>query len=142
MNCLLYVDGGVLIADQYKMVELLQKCEEHNTALSYRWNPSKYVILDHSIRDAIDYQLYGELNLAYLSVPSKPSGHVSTTDLITANTTMALAIFAQLAAIGVNPRGFGHLLSARFHAQTVLAHLDYGQVIGSVLPSIEVKDKN
>lgn len=36
MNCLLYVDDGVLIADQYKMVELLQKCEEHNTALSYR----------------------------------------------------------------------------------------------------------
>lgn len=142
MNCLLYVDDGVLIADQYKMVELLQKCEEHNTALSYRWNPSKYVILDHSIRDAIDYQLYGELNLAYLSVPFKSSGHVSTTDLITANTTMALAIFVQFAAIDVNPRGFGHLLSARFHVQTVRAHLDYGQVIGSVLPSTEIKDKN
>ncbi|KAG1173447.1 hypothetical protein G6F70_008659 [Rhizopus microsporus] len=114
MNCLLYVDDGVLIADQYKMVELLQKCEEHNTALNY--------------------QLYGELNLAYLGISFKSGGHINTTGLITVNTTMVLAIFAQIAAIGVNPRDFGHLLSARFYVQTVRAHSDYCLAIGSVLP--------
>ncbi|ORE13212.1 hypothetical protein BCV71DRAFT_229954 [Rhizopus microsporus] len=55
---------------------------------------------------------------------------------------MVLAIFAQIAAIGVNPRDFGHLLSARFYVQTVRAHSDYCLAIGSVLPSTEIKDKN
>ncbi|CEG77580.1 hypothetical protein RMATCC62417_12299 [Rhizopus microsporus] len=74
------------------------------------WAPSKFVILDHSTEDAIDYQLYDELILrrsifVNLNIPFKPGGHISPTDLIMTNTAKTLAIFAQLVAIGVNPKG-------------------------------------
>lgn len=68
---------------------------------------------------------------AYLGAPFKPSGHISTIGLITANTTKALTTFAQLTAIGVSLRGFGHLLSTRFYTQIIRAQLDYGPTISS-----------
>ena len=47
LNCLLYADDVVLIANRSTMVDLLRKCEEHSIQMGYRWNPSKCVILDN-----------------------------------------------------------------------------------------------
>ncbi|ORE04141.1 hypothetical protein BCV72DRAFT_211922 [Rhizopus microsporus var. microsporus] len=67
------------------MVVILRKCEEHSMALGYRRNPNECVILDHSIGDAVDYQLYVEFiphrsAFVYLGVLFKPCGLISTPD--------------------------------------------------------------
>ncbi|PHZ17849.1 uncharacterized protein RHIMIDRAFT_288652 [Rhizopus microsporus ATCC 52813] len=119
MSCLLHTDDVVLIVDQHKIIEFLRKCEAHSMTL-----------------DVIDYRLYGKAiprraTFAYLGALFKPSGHISTIGLITANTTKALTTFAQLTAIGVSLRGFGHLLSIRFYTQIIRAQLDYSLTISS-----------
>ena len=58
MICLLYTDDVVLIADKYKMGELLQLCERHSLELDFRWNPNKCVILDVSPQ-LLQYSLHG-----------------------------------------------------------------------------------
>ncbi|KAG1145661.1 hypothetical protein G6F38_005494 [Rhizopus arrhizus] len=59
LNCLLYADDVVLIANSSTMVDLLQKCEEHSMQMGYRWNPSKCVILDNQPQ-TIEYAIYDQ----------------------------------------------------------------------------------
>jgi hypothetical protein len=136
MNCLLYADDVALIADQTRMITLLKKCEEHSYSLGYRWNPSKCVILDPNTQK-IPYQLYGhtipvQSSFAYLGVPFRPGGYLHPLELVTQNTNKALASLNQLAAIGLNPRGFDTLLSTRFYAQIIRPQLEYGLAINKI----------
>ncbi|KAG1177556.1 hypothetical protein G6F36_010796 [Rhizopus arrhizus] len=133
LNCLLYADDVVLIAESSNMVDLLQKCEIHSLQMGYKWNPSKCVILDNST-DPRTYTLYDqplprETTFAYLGVPFKPGGYLDSEELIQRNTHKALATMNMLSSIGVNPSGFSKLLCTRFYAHIVRPQLEYGLAI-------------
>ncbi|KAG1043179.1 hypothetical protein G6F43_011723 [Rhizopus delemar] len=118
LNCLLYADDVVLIAESSNMADLLQKCEIHSLQMGYKWNPSKCVILANST-DPRTYTLYDqplprETTFAYLGVPFKPGGYLDSEELIQRNTHKALATMNMLSSIGVNPSGFSKLLCIRF----------------------------
>ncbi|KAG1510717.1 hypothetical protein G6F53_006471 [Rhizopus delemar] len=133
LNCLLYADDVVLIAESSNMVDLLQKCEIHSLQMGYKWNPSKCVILDNST-DPRTYTLYDqplprETTFAYLGVPFKPGGYLDSEELIQRNIHKALATMNMLSSIGVNPSGFSKLLCTRFYAHIVRPQLEYGLAI-------------
>ncbi|KAG1407940.1 hypothetical protein G6F60_001830 [Rhizopus arrhizus] len=133
LNCLLYADDVVLIAERSNLVDLLRKCENHSIQMGYKWNPSKCVILDSST-DSITYTLYDqplprETTFAYLGVPFKPGGHLDPDELIRRNTQKALATMNILSSVGVNPSGFSKLLCTRFYAHIVRPQLEYGLAI-------------
>lgn len=46
MDYLLYANCVALIADKFKMAELLQLCEQHSIELDFHWSPGKCPILD------------------------------------------------------------------------------------------------
>jgi hypothetical protein len=133
LNCILYADDVVLIAERSNLVDLLRKCENHSIQMGYKWNPSKCVILDSST-DSITYTLYDqplprETTFAYLGVPFKPGGHLDPEELIRRNTQKALATMNILSSVGVNPSGLSKLLCTRFYAHIVRPQLEYGLAI-------------
>jgi hypothetical protein len=133
LNCLLYADDVVLIAERSNMIDLLRQCENHSIQMGYKWNPSKCVILDSST-DPITYVLYDQplprgATFAYLGVPFKPGGHLDPEELIQRNTRKALATMNILSSVGVNPSGFSKLLCTRFYAHIVRPQLEYGLAI-------------
>ncbi|KAG0786380.1 hypothetical protein G6F22_006146 [Rhizopus arrhizus] len=128
LNCLLYADDVVLIAERSKMIDLLKKCEYHSMQMGYKWNPSKCVVLD-SHTDPISYIMYGQplpqkTTFAYLGVPFKQGGYLDPEELIQHNTRKALATMNLLSSIGVNPSGFSKLLSTRFYAHIIRPQLE------------------
>ncbi|KAG1136779.1 hypothetical protein G6F38_011798 [Rhizopus arrhizus] len=73
LNCLLYADDVVLIANPTELEVLLQKCEEHSQRLGYRLNPLKCAILAPPT-DSRRYALYDTLlprqtSFSYLGIP-------------------------------------------------------------------------
>ncbi|KAG1139476.1 hypothetical protein G6F38_009802 [Rhizopus arrhizus] len=133
LNCLLYADDVVLIAERSNLVDLLRKCENHSIQMGYKWNSSKCVILDSST-DPITYTLYDqplsrETTFAYLGVPFKPGVRLDPEELIQQNTQKALATMNILSSVGVNPSGFSKLLCTRFYAHIVRPQLEYGLAI-------------
>jgi hypothetical protein len=136
MNCLLYADDVVLIADKEQMVHLLKKCEDHSHKLGYRWNPKKCVILDPTDQP-LKYTLYGDVlaalpSFSYLGIPFRPGGYLNTFGLLSNNINKALATMNQLSSIGINPKGFSPLLATRFYTQIVRAQLEYGLAINKI----------
>ena len=137
INCLLYADDVVLIADKADMPTLLKSCEDHSYKLGYRWNPSKCVILD-PIQPSPSYTFYGEPipkqpSFLYLGIPFRPDSYLDVVTLVNHNKTKALAIMNQLSAIGVHSKGFSPLLGSRFYSHTVRAQLEYGLTITKVI---------
>ncbi len=133
LNCLLYADDVVLIASPEKLASLLHQCEVHSYSLGYRWNPLKCVIVAPT-NDPQPYQLYGtaipkESSFSYLGVPIKPGGLIDYAALIQHNINKASLTMNQLAAIGLNSKGFPPLLACRFYSQMVRSQLDYGLTI-------------
>ncbi|KAG0986586.1 hypothetical protein G6F28_010218 [Rhizopus arrhizus] len=130
LNCLLYADDVVLIANPTELEVLLQKCEEHSQRLGYRWNPLKCAILAPPT-DSRRYFLYDTLlprqaSFSYLGIPISPGGFLNTNDLVQNNINKALQTMNQMSDLGVNPKGFDRLLSVRFHTQIYTAMLDDG----------------
>ncbi|KAI8977565.1 hypothetical protein BDF20DRAFT_820428, partial [Mycotypha africana] len=118
LNCLLYADDVVLIANRRHLQHLLHlfnwiyqhQCENHSYALGYRWHPDKCVILDPH-NDPMTYSLYESPlrsvnSFPYLGVPFHPGGYVDPNELIRINTTKALATMDILSSIGLNNHGF------------------------------------
>ncbi|KAG0926567.1 hypothetical protein G6F28_012981 [Rhizopus arrhizus] len=133
INCLLYADDVVLIANPENLTSLLHKCEAHSYSLGYRWNPLKCVIVAPT-SDITTYQLYGttipkESSFSYLGIPIKPGGLIDYPAMIQHNINKASLTMNQLAAIGLNSKGFPPLLACRFYSQMVRAQLDYGLAI-------------
>ncbi|EIE76949.1 hypothetical protein RO3G_01653 [Rhizopus delemar RA 99-880] len=133
INCLLYADDVVLIANPENLTSLLHKCEDHSYSLGYRWNPLKCVIVAPT-SDVKTYQLYGttipkESSFSYLGIPIKPGGLLDYPAMIQHNINKASLTMNQLAAIGLNSKGFPPLLACRFYSQMVRAQLDYGLAI-------------
>ncbi|CEG73599.1 hypothetical protein RMATCC62417_08949 [Rhizopus microsporus] len=115
LNCLLYADDVVLIADADSMQPLLSKCEEHSLSLGYRWNPKN--------------ELPNKDYFPYLSVPIKFGGIIDKSALLQQNINKALGTMRQLVTLGVNKNGLDYLLSTRFYAQIVRPQLEYGPAI-------------
>lgn len=141
INCLLYADDVVLIADPTELETLLQKCEEHSQRLGYRWNPLKCAVLAPS-SDTRSYSLYGTLlprqtSFSYLGIPISPGGLLNTNDLVQNNINKALQSMNQMTALGVNSKGFDRLLSVRFYTQIVRSQLEYGLAI-SPLSAVQI----
>lgn len=94
MNYLLYAVDVVLIADKYKMAELLQLCEQHSLELIFHWNPSKYMIFDDSPQplqySSYDTIIQRQVSLSYLDIPFKSGGYLCTQELATNNASKAL----------------------------------------------------
>ncbi|KAG0756030.1 hypothetical protein G6F24_011430 [Rhizopus arrhizus] len=133
INCLLYADGVVLIANPENLTSLLRKCEAHSYSLGYRWNLLKCVLVAPT-SDAKTYQLYGttipkESSFSHLGIPIKPGGLIDYPAMIQHNMNKASLTMNQLAAIGLNSKGFPPLLACRFYSQMVRAQLDYGLAI-------------
>ncbi|KAG1625268.1 hypothetical protein G6F44_012699 [Rhizopus delemar] len=133
LNCLLYADDVVLIAECTTMTALLRKCEEHSLQMGYQWNPSKCVILDNQL-EPIPYTIYNQAlpqvtSFVYLGVPFKPEGYLDPDELIRRNSSKELATMNVLKSIGINPSGFSRLLSTRFYAHIVRSQLEYGLAI-------------
>ncbi|KAG1052342.1 hypothetical protein G6F43_005515 [Rhizopus delemar] len=133
LNCLLYADDVVLIAERTTMTALLRKCEEHSLQMGYLWNTSKHVILDNQL-EPIPYTIYNQslpqvTSFVYLGVPFKPGGYLDPDELIRRNSSKALATMNVLKSIGINPSGFSRLLSTRFYAHIVRPQLEYGLAI-------------
>jgi hypothetical protein len=133
LNCLLYADDVVLIAERSKMIDLLKKCEYHSMQMGYKWNPSKCVVLE-SHTDPILYIIYGQplpqnTTFAYLGISFKQGGYLDPEEIIQHNTRKALATMNLLSSIGVNPSGFSKLLSTRFYAHIIRPQLEYGVTI-------------
>ncbi|CEP13597.1 hypothetical protein [Parasitella parasitica] len=135
LNCLLYADDVVLIADADSMQSLLSKCEEHSLSLGYRWNPKKCVIVDPNPISRKYYLYNSELPnedyFPYLGVPIKSGGIIDKPALLQQNINKALGTMKQLASLGVNKYGFDYLISTRFYAQIVRPQLEYGLAITS-----------
>lgn len=105
------------------MAELLQLCEQCNLELGFRWSSSKCMILDDSPQP-LQYPLYGttiqiQASFFYLSILFKPGDYLHKQELVTNYASKALATMNQLFSIGVNPKGFSHLLAACFYSQIV-----------------------
>lgn len=133
LNCLLYADDVVLIANQHSMAHLLKICEQHSIDTGYRWNPTKCVILDNPSQP-IEYKIYNQAiprlsSFAYLGVPFKPGGFLDPDALVNRNCSKAFATMNMLTSIGVNPTGFSKLLSSRFYAQIVRSQMEYSLAI-------------
>ncbi|KAG1587637.1 hypothetical protein G6F47_010874 [Rhizopus delemar] len=133
LNCLLYADDVVLIANSSIMVDLLRKCEEHSIQMGYRWNPSKCVILDNQPQ-TVEYAIYDQVlpqatTFTYLGIPFKPGGHLDPEKLVQSNIFKAMSTMNVLSSIGVNPSGFSKLLCSRFYAQIVRPQMEYGIAI-------------
>ncbi|CAO3692338.1 unnamed protein product [Rhizopus microsporus] len=136
INCLLYADDVVLIADKADMPTLLRSCEDHSYKLGYRWNPSKCVILDPT-QPYPNYTLYDETipkqpSFPYFGIPFRPGGYLDAIALVNQNKSKALATMNQLSAIGVHPKGFSPLLGIRFYSHIVRAQLEYGLAITKI----------
>ncbi|KAG1329778.1 hypothetical protein G6F62_007521 [Rhizopus arrhizus] len=82
LNCLLYEDDVVLIANSSTMVDLLRKCEEH-----------KYAIYDQVIPQATTFN--------YLGIPFKQGGHLDAEKLVQNNILKAMPTMDALSSIGV-----------------------------------------
>ncbi|KAG0752944.1 hypothetical protein G6F57_014000 [Rhizopus arrhizus] len=133
INCLLYADDVVLIVNPENLTSLLRKCEAHRYSLGYRWNLLKCVLVAPT-SDAKTYQLYGttipkESSFSYLGIPIKPGGLLDYPAMIQHNINRASLTMNQLAAIGLNSKGFSPLLACRFYSEMVRAQLDYGLAI-------------
>ncbi|KAG0754486.1 hypothetical protein G6F57_013879 [Rhizopus arrhizus] len=120
LNCLLYADDVVLIAAKADMPSLLKSCEDHNPT-----QPSS------------SYTLYGEpiskqSSFPYLGIPFRPGDYLNTVALVNQNKAKALATMNQLSAIGVHPKDFSPLLSARFYSHIGRAQLEYGLAITKI----------
>ncbi|KAG1195055.1 hypothetical protein G6F70_008529 [Rhizopus microsporus] len=136
INCLLYADDVVLIADKANMPTLFKSCEDHSYKLGYRWSPSKCIILDPT-QLSPNYTLYDEPipkqpSFPYLGIPFRPGGYIDAIALVNRNKAKALATMNQLSAIGVQPKGFSPLLGIRFYSHIVRAQLEYGLAITKV----------
>ncbi|CEG74667.1 hypothetical protein RMATCC62417_09838 [Rhizopus microsporus] len=133
LNCLLYADDVVLIADADSMQSLLSKCEEHSLSLGYRWNPKKCVVVDPSPTRQKYYLYNSELPnedyFPYPGVPIKSGGIVDKSALLQQHINKPLGTIRQLITLGVNKNGLGYLLSTRFYAQIVRPQLEYGLAI-------------
>ncbi|KAG1177905.1 hypothetical protein G6F35_016349 [Rhizopus arrhizus] len=84
--------------------------------------------------DAKTYQLYGttipkESSFSHLGIPIKPGGLIDYPAMIQHNMNKASLTMNQLAAIGLNSKGFPPLLACRFYSQMTRAQLDYGLAI-------------
>ncbi|KAG0968919.1 hypothetical protein G6F31_002361 [Rhizopus arrhizus] len=113
LNCLLYADDVVLIAERSNLVDLLRKCENHSIQM-----------------EPIQMRDFGQkTTFAYLGVPFKPGGHLDPEELIQRNIQKALATMNILSSVGVNPSGFSKLLCTRFYAHIVRPQLEYGLAI-------------
>ncbi|KAG1397713.1 hypothetical protein G6F60_008829 [Rhizopus arrhizus] len=148
LNCLLYADDVVLIAERSEMIDLLKKCDYHSMQMGYKWNPSKCVILE-SYTDPISYIMYSQslpqkTTFAYLGISFKQGGYLNPEELIQHNTRKALATMNLLSSIGVNPSGFSELLSTRVYAHIIPPQLEYGVAINrftsSQLHTLEAQD--
>ncbi|KAG1444271.1 hypothetical protein G6F46_012551 [Rhizopus delemar] len=114
LNCLLYADDVVLIANRSTMADILRECEEHSIQMGYRWSPSKCVILDNQPQ-TIEYAIYDQVlpqatTFTYLGIPFKPGGHLDPEKLVQSNIFKAMSTMNVLSSIGVNPSGFSKLL--------------------------------
>ncbi|KAG1567178.1 hypothetical protein G6F50_008451 [Rhizopus delemar] len=120
LNCLLYADDVILIANRSTMVDLLRKCEEHSIQMGYRWNPPKCIILDNQPQ-TVEYAIYDQVlpqatTFTYLGIPFKPGGHLDSEKLVQSNIFKAMSTMNVLSSIGVNPSEFSKLLCSRFYA--------------------------
>lgn len=84
----------VLIADKYKMAELLQLCKQHSLELIFHWNPSKCVISDDSSQplqySSYDTIIQRQVSLSYLDIPFKSGGYLHTQEIATNNASKVL----------------------------------------------------
>ncbi|CEP20197.1 hypothetical protein [Parasitella parasitica] len=136
INCLLYADDVVLIANPENLTSLLHQCEAHSYSLGYRWNPSKCVAVAPS-SDTQVYQLYGttihkESSFSYLGIPIKPGGLLNYPAVVQQSINKASLTMNQLTAIGLNSNGFPPLLACRFYSQMIRSQLAYGLAISPI----------
>lgn len=71
-------------------------------------------------------------SFSYLGIPLKPGGFPESAALIQQNIDKASQTMNQLAAIGLNSKGFPPLLACRFYSQMVRFQLDYGLAISPI----------
>ncbi|KAG1463329.1 hypothetical protein G6F56_005307 [Rhizopus delemar] len=133
INCLLYADDVVLIANPENLTASLHQCEAHSYSVGYRWSPLKCVIVAPN-SDAKTYQLYGttilkESSFPYLGIHIKSGGLLDYPAMIQHNISKTSLTMNQLAAIGLSSKGFPPLLASRFYSQMIRAQLDYGLAI-------------
>ncbi|KAG2192365.1 hypothetical protein INT46_011178 [Mucor plumbeus] len=135
INCFLYADDVVLIANAETLHSLLSKCEEHSYALGYCWNPQKCVVVDSNPQTKNYYLYSNELPhqsfFPYLGIPIKQTGIIDTKALIQQNINKALGTMRQMASIGVNKKGFDKLIFTRLYNQIVRPQLEYGLAINT-----------
>ncbi|KAG1142855.1 hypothetical protein G6F37_001277 [Rhizopus arrhizus] len=101
----------------------------------YRWNPSRYVILDPTLQP-IPYTLYDETIpsqsfSSYLGTHFCLSEHINL-ELLNANIRTVLFTLNRLSSIGLHSEGFASLPSAHFYSQIVRAQLEYGLAITKI----------
>ncbi|CEP14648.1 hypothetical protein [Parasitella parasitica] len=112
-----------------------EKSEINHHRLGYCWSPSKCVIVAPALDEQI-YTLYDtpsprEDSFSYLGIPIKPGGFIDVSALVHDNTTNAKKSMDQIATIGVNAKGFNHLLSIRFYVQLIRSQMEYGLAIST-----------
>ncbi|CDH56230.1 hypothetical protein RO3G_07988 [Lichtheimia corymbifera JMRC:FSU:9682] len=135
MNCLLYADDVVLIADAATMPHLLTIAENHSYQLGYRWNPAKCVVINAAgMGNASPLQLYNHPiptadSFAYLGVPFNNGTRIDPSLLIQRNSSSATAAMRTLETLGCNPRGFPRLLAIRLYQQFIRPKMEYGLAI-------------
>ncbi|KAG1046997.1 hypothetical protein G6F43_010535 [Rhizopus delemar] len=128
LNCLLYADDVVLIAERTTMTGLLRKCEEHSLQMGYRWNTSKCIILDNQL-EPIPYTIYNQAlpqvtSFAYLGVTFKLRGYLDPDELIRRNSSKALATMNLKSIEDVQDTCIREIYDARGKTSTkVMLHL-------------------
>ncbi|KAJ8651345.1 hypothetical protein O0I10_013156, partial [Lichtheimia ornata] len=135
MNCLLYADDVVLIADAATMPHLLSIAEAHSYQLGYRWNPAKCIVINASgMGNSPPLQLYHHPiptadSFAYLGIPFNNGTRIDPSLLIQRNTSSTIAAMRTLETLGCNPRGFPRLLAIRLYQQFIRPKMEYGLAI-------------
>ncbi|KAG1546448.1 hypothetical protein G6F49_010495 [Rhizopus delemar] len=128
LNCLLYADDVVLIAERTTMTALLRKYEENSLQMGYQWNPSKCVILDNQL-EPIPYTIYNQalpqiISYAYLGVTFKLGGYLDPDELIRRNSSNPLATMNLKSIEDVQDTCIREIYGARGKTSTkVMLHL-------------------
>ncbi|CEP16609.1 hypothetical protein [Parasitella parasitica] len=88
--------------------------------------------MDEHVYTLSDASLPHEDSFSYLGISIKPGGSIDVSALVHENTTKARKSMNQIAIIGVNAKGFNHLLFIRFHVQMIRSQLEYGLAISTL----------